>query len=176
MKLALIVIVGIFSMTDSRSVGLQTSTIENGFRFEDPLLYIKDAFVVTEKEKPIVSIINEASTSIAYFAKEIAGLHYDPSLETLHHVLPESRTSLRLPPKNSPGLAGRYVNTRFYCWKLIDSAHLQVNIEWGDAGSSKRYIDSYVFKNVNSTWFFEKHGDMNSMHFLTKPQDSAPIC
>jgi hypothetical protein len=157
--------IGAANMSQQDIANAQSKTVRNGFRFSEPLMYIKDAFVVEDSERSIIGMINDASTSIAFFAKEVNTLQYKPSLDTLEHVLPEARKILRLPPELKGGARGRYVNSHFYCWKRIDDEHLQVRIEWADIASPDRYIDSYVFKKIGQEWYFERHGDMKPIHW-----------
>jgi hypothetical protein len=146
-----------------------SETERNGFIAKEPLKYIKLAFSVKQDESNIVGVIDDASTSIASFTKEVAELQSEYlhrnfpsnkySRDELKYVLPEARNTLRLPPKASTGQDG-YVYSNFFCWKLLAPGVLQTNIEWGDITTPKRFTDSYIFKKIGSKWYFERHGDM----------------
>lgn len=136
-----------------------SSTQRNGFIAEEPLKFIKQAFLVADHEKPIVGTIRDASTSIASFANEVMATHADPSRSALVHVLPAAKETLRLPPEASNG-TDRYVFSRFYCWKLADPSQLQLQIEWADVTTPQRYTDSYVFVKSGTRWYFSHHGDL----------------
>lgn len=148
----------------------------NGFLLQEPLMHIKRGFLVAADERVIVGEINDASTSIASFIQEIFELKLGRSRDSLKHVLPEARQTLRLPPVDSRGEPDRYVAMLFYCWKSIDSDRLQVRIEWSDVTTSNRYTDSYVFRKSGPAWYFEQHGDFQPIHWLPKQRYFTRAC
>lgn len=142
----------------------QSTTERNGFIAQEPLQYIKLAFAVEDSEIDIVNTIKDASTSIAFFTKEVLGTHGTTSKNSLTYVAPNKRDSLRLPPEASNG-TDRYVYSNFYCWKLLNPAKLQVNIEWADITTPAHYIDSYVFEKAGGIWVFTGHGDLEPFRY-----------
>lgn len=142
----------------------QSTTERNGFIAQDPLRHIKLSFAVEDSEKDIIHTITDASTSIAFFAKEVLATHGTTSRESMTYVAKDKRDSLRLPPEASNG-TDRYVYSNFYCWKLLNPTRLQVNIEWADITTPARYTDSYVFEKIGSKWIFVEHGDLEPFRY-----------
>jgi hypothetical protein len=142
----------------------QSITEKNGFIAQHPLLHIKLGFAVEDSEKNIVEVIKDASTSIAFFSKEIAGTHGTDSKKSITYIVPEARDALRLPPEATNG-TDRYVAMNFYCWKLLNPTKLQVNIEWADITTPRRYTDSYVFEKAGDKWLLLEHGNMEPFRY-----------
>jgi hypothetical protein len=135
--------------------------IEQGiYKPVPPFENIKQAIYVRERERPLLPLIEDASTSIAVFLLDMfaygSGIRAD-----VRFVLPEARDRLRLPPPASAsGTAnaqGRFIDSAVYCWRSDNPDQLRFLIEWADPTTKARYTDSYVFVRRGATWYFEKH-------------------
>jgi hypothetical protein len=88
--------------------------IEKGiYQPTQPFENIKQVFYVRERERPLLNLITDASTSIARF------------LTDTHNA----ELGLRLPPMATTGGNGRYAGSVAYCWKSEEKDHLEFLIE-----------------------------------------------
>ncbi|WP_404531461.1 hypothetical protein [Massilia sp. TN1-12] len=139
--------------------------IEQGiYRPAPPFVDLKQSIYVRERERPVLGMVTDASTSIVRYLLEVfaSTLHAGAPMP---HVLPEARAAMRLPPLVSTGGPGRYVAMTLYCWTSDPDTRLSFLIEWADITTNARYTDSYVFERRGGTWFFAGHGNIRPWHW-----------
>lgn len=140
--------------------------IEQGiYRPAPPFENIKQSFYVRERERPLLDLTTDASTSLARFLIDAHNMSPSKPASAMPHVLAEAQGGLRLPPMATTGGNGRYVGLVVYCWKSKEKDHLEFLIEWGDITTNARYTDSYVFVRRGPSWYFEKHGSIPPWHW-----------
>lgn len=131
-----------------------------GFIVSPPLAYVKQHFITAEHDRPVIHLVNSASTSIAVFANSVYDHLPNALLSNIKRVLPGSQQRLRLPPSNKFDSNRRYIYMAFYCWQAVGVDRLQFLIEWADLQTKDRYTDSYIFVKSRSEWYFESHGQI----------------
>ncbi|MQA21574.1 hypothetical protein [Rugamonas rivuli] len=135
--------------------------IEQGiYHPEPPFENIKQSFYIRERERPLLNLITDASTSIALFLIDAHN-----ALPGTSKLLAETSGGLRLPPMATVDRTMRFVGTGLYCWQSKDDDHLEFLIEWADITTNARYTDSYVFARRGPGWHFEKHGSIPPWHW-----------
>jgi hypothetical protein len=145
--------------------------IEQGiYQSAPPFENIKQSFYVRERERPLLDLITDASTSLARFLIGSHNMSSAKPASAMPHVLADAQGGLRLPPMATTGGNGRYVGLVVYCWKSKEKDHLEFLIEWADITTNARYTDSYVFVRRGPSWYFEKHGSIPPWHWTqTEP-------
>jgi len=132
--------------------------IEQGiYRPAPPLVDIKQAFYVRERERPLLPHITEASDAIAHF---LIDMH-----NGTQPAATEARSTLRLPPSATLPSAGRFVNATLYCWESDAANQLKFLVEWADVTTHARYTDSYVFVKRGTSWQAATHGSYAPWHW-----------
>lgn len=139
------------------------------YRPAPPFENLKAAIYVRERERPLLPLIEDASTSIVGFLLDVfaygSGIRSD-----LPHVLPEARARLRLPPPaTTPGAGNtqrRFIHSSVYCWHSDNRDQLRFLIDWADVVTKARYTDSYVFVRRGTVWYFEKHDTITPRHWM----------
>lgn len=122
-----------------------------------PFVDLKQAIYVRERERPLLRRITGASDAIVAFLIDLHDRKKTPA--DIRHVLPGSRSILRMPPQATSG-QGRFVDVLLYCWTSDRDDQLTFLIEWADVTTNARYTDSYVFVRQGTSWYFEKHGSV----------------
>jgi hypothetical protein len=139
--------------------------IELGIYHPDiPFENIKQRFYVRERERPLLSAISDADTSIALFLIDVSNAISMESIKTIRSVLPSAREQLRLPPVMTFDKSHRYVGSSLYCWKSENKDQLEFFIDWGDI-TNARYTDSYIFVRQGTSWYFKNHGSIAPRHW-----------
>ena len=105
--------------------------IEQGiYQSAPPFENIKQSFYVRERERPLLDLITDASTSLARFLIDSHNMSSAKPASAMPHVLADAQGGLRLPPMATTGGNGRYVGLVVYCWKSKEKDHLEFLIEW----------------------------------------------
>lgn len=134
-----------------------------------PFENLKAVIYVRESERPLLPLIDDASTSIVRFLLDLfaygSGIRSD-----LPHVLPEARDRLRLPPlattPDTANMQRRFIQSAAYCWRSDNPDQLRFLIDWADMMTKARFTDSYVFVRRNAAWYFEKHDTVAPWHWV----------
>lgn len=134
------------------------------YRPAAPFVDLKQSIYVRERERPVLSLVTDASTSIVRYLLEVFASTVQPDAP-MPHVPAEARGTMRLPPFVSTGGAGRYVASTLYCWTSDGENRLSFLIEWADITTNARYTDSYVFEQRGQTWYFAGHGSIRPWHW-----------
>lgn len=140
--------------------------IEQGiYRPAPPFVDLKQSIYVRERERPVLGLVTDASTSIVRYLLEVFASTVVHPGAPMPHVLPDARAAMRLPPLVSTGGSGRYVAMTLYCWTSDADNQLSFLIEWADITTHARYTDSYVFERRGRTWYFAGHGNIRPWHW-----------
>ena len=125
-----------------------------------PFENTKQSFYVRERERPLLSVISDADTSIALFLHDVTQAVSAESILTIRSVLPSARKQLRLPPLATFNKSSHYVYSSLYCWKSANMDQLEFFIDWADIATNARYTDSYIFVRRGTSWYFKDHGSV----------------
>jgi hypothetical protein len=145
-----------------------------------PFATLKAVIYVRERERPLLPLIEDASTSLVQFLLDIFAYDNDISAD-IPYVLPEAHNRLRLPPLATlPGrkanVRNRYVDSALYCWRSDNPDQLRFLIDWADLTTKARYTDSYVFVRRGTAWYFEKHDTIPPWHWTQTQRYFQPMC
>jgi len=141
-----------------------------------PFENTKQSFYVRERERPLLSVISDADTSIALFLHDVMNAVSTESIQTIRSVLPDARERLCLPPLATFDTSTRYVHLSLYCWGSENKDQLQFFIDWGDVTTNARYTDSYIFVRNGTSWYFKDHGNVAPRQWIQKERYFQLTC
>lgn len=133
--------------------------IEAGIYTPDaPFETVKQSFYVRERERPLLSTILQADTSIAMFLIDLHQEVSTESIQAIRSVLPDASRELRRPPIATLEQSTRYYPASLYCWTSEREDQLEFFVDWADITTNARHTDSYVFVRRGTVWYFKEHG------------------
>ncbi|MTV40179.1 hypothetical protein [Duganella radicis] len=152
-------------------------TIEPGIYTPNaPFETVKQSFYVRERERPLLSTILEADTSIAVFLIDLNQAVSTESIQTIRSILPNASKQLRPPPVATFDQSTRYYSASLYCWKSESEGQLEFFVDWGDITTNARYTDSYIFVRRGTLWYFKEHGKIAPRHWIQSERYFQRAC